>query len=92
MKDTPRPFARLPLLLAVLAGAWTVGDGSLEGRAVEIVSFFEMLGEVPTWFQLTVDPDGLVPSVAMRAQGHFMEDLYHDFDAPLTVGPPAVSG
>jgi len=28
----------------------------------------------------------------MRAQGHFMEHRYFDFDAPLAIGPPVGSG
>ena len=70
----------------------TVAAGSVNGRQVESVSFFEMYGEVPAWFQLTVDSQGLVTGGGMRAQGHFMEHRYFDFDAPLAIEPPVGSG
>jgi copper transport protein len=57
-----------------------------------VVSFFQMFGEIPTWFQLSVDPQGLVTRVTMRAQGHFMEQRYYDFDAAPRVVPPAARG
>jgi copper transport protein len=67
----------------------TVAAGRVDGRPVEHVSFFEMYGEVPAWFQLTVDAQGLVTGARMRAQGHFMEHRYFDFDMLLAIGPPA---
>jgi hypothetical protein len=35
-----------------------------------------------------VDAQGLVTGGRMRAQGHFMEHRYFDFDAPLAIEPP----
>jgi hypothetical protein len=69
-----------------------VAAGGVEGPQVQVVSFFEMVGEVPAWFQLAADSQGLVTEVAMRAQGHFMEHRYDEFDAPLAVRPPAAEG
>jgi copper transport protein len=58
----------------------------------QVLSFFEMFGEIPTWFQLSVDSQGLVNGVAMRAQGHFMEHHYFDFDSPPPILPPLGAG
>jgi hypothetical protein len=64
----------------------SVQDG---GRTLRMLSFFEDQEGVPVWFQLAVDDQGLVERATMRAQAHFMTHRYFDFDAPLTVDPPA---
>jgi copper transport protein len=60
------------------------GDGPLQ-----VVSFYEALDGLPVWFELSVDARGLVVQAAMRAQAHFMTHRYYDFDAPLSISPPA---
>jgi copper transport protein len=60
------------------------GDGPLQ-----VVSFYEALDGLPVWFELSVDARGLVDQAAMRAQAHFMTHRYYDFDAPLSISPPA---
>jgi copper transport protein len=62
-----------------------------DAPAVQVVSFYEDLDGTPVWYELQVDAQGLVQRAAMRAQAHFMDDRYHDFDAPLTIDPPATS-
>lgn len=57
--------------------------------ALQVVSFYESLDGVPVWFELSVDGQGLVEQAAMRAQAHFMTHRYYDFDAALTISPPA---
>jgi hypothetical protein len=59
------------------------------GGALQVVSFYEALDGAPVWFELSVDGQGLVERAAMRAQAHFMTHRYYDFDAPLTIAPPA---
>ncbi|HEY7199516.1 MAG TPA: CopD family protein, partial [Candidatus Dormibacteraeota bacterium] len=52
------------------------------------VSFFENQEGVPVWFRLSLDARGLVDRAAMRAQAHFMDHRYYDFDVPLTIEAP----
>jgi hypothetical protein len=40
------------------------------------------------WFRVWGDADGLARRAEMRAQGHFMDDRYYDFDALFTIEPP----
>lgn len=66
-----------------------LGVAALEGVQTQVVSFFEQVGTTPVWFRLWVDARGFVRQAEMRAQGHFMDQRYFDFDAPFTVGPPS---
>ena len=66
-----------------------VGTANLEGVDTQILSFFLQQGESPAWFRLWVGADGLVHRAEMRAQGHFMDQRYSDFDAPFTIESPA---
>ncbi|HSR24451.1 MAG TPA: CopD family protein, partial [Candidatus Eisenbacteria bacterium] len=59
-----------------------------QGGPRRVVSFFEEQQGVPVWFELSVEPGGLVERAAMRAQAHFMTHRYYDFDAQLSIGPP----
>jgi len=65
-----------------------VGTARVEGADTQILAFFMQAGPVPIWFRLWVDSTGLVHRAGMRAQGHFMDHRYYDFDAPLTIAPP----
>lgn len=65
-----------------------VGAASLEGVRTQILPIFLQQSGIPVWFRLWVDADGLVRRAEMRAQGHFMDHRYYDFDAPLSIEPP----
>lgn len=67
-----------------------VGRGRVEGVRTTIVSFADRQPGTPIWFRLWIDPRGLVRRGEMRAPGHFMNDIYHDFDAPFTIEAPTV--
>ncbi len=68
--------------------ARVVGQETLEGTSTRIVSFFVGLGSTPIWYRLWVDDDGLVRRAEMRAQGHFMDHTYFDFNEPISIEPP----
>lgn len=65
-----------------------VGDETLDGVPTRQVSFF--LGEhrLAIWFRLWVDDAHLVRRAEMRAQGHFMDHRYYDFDDDIDIRPP----
>ena len=65
-----------------------VGVASVDGVDTTILSFYGPLGSAAYWFRLWVDPTGLVRRTEMRAQGHFMNQRYSAFDAPISIGPP----
>ena len=60
------------------------------GGTTGLVAFFGDSGGTPVWFRLWVDQGGLVRQAQMRAQGHFMDHRYYDFDAPIRITPPKV--
>ncbi len=60
----------------------------VDGRPARVLSFFGASGGTPAWFRLWVGRDGLVLQAQMRAQGHFMEQRYGDFDAPINIRAP----
>lgn len=69
-----------------------LGASQQDGAATREVAFFMEMGKLPVWFVLWIDDDGLVRRAEMMTRGHFMEDRYHDFDAPLTIAaPPSLS-
>jgi hypothetical protein len=72
-----------PFIDARILGRATVG-----GVPTRIVAFFGRSGVTPVWFRLWIDRDGLVRHAQMRAQGHFMDDRYYDFDGPISIQPP----
>jgi hypothetical protein len=53
-----------------------------------VLTFFLDLPQTPAWFRLWADADGLVHRASMRAQGHFMEHTYSEFDGQLTIEAP----
>jgi len=66
-----------------------VGTEQVDGRRASLVSFFGgRRQDTAIWFKLWVDPRGLVLRAHMRAIGHFMNDRYYDFDAPLQIQAP----
>ncbi|WP_338198618.1 CopD family protein [Candidatus Nephthysia bennettiae] len=77
---------------ASFLGTHLIGSAQLAGQATQVVAFFEMLNGFPVWFRLWIDGEGLVWRAEMRAQGHFMDDGYRDFDAPFTIEPPPLRG
>jgi copper transport protein len=64
-----------------------IGAERVDGVDTEVVAFAGS-GTPPIWFRLWVDDRGLVRRAAMRAQGHFMDHRYYDFDAPIRIVPP----
>jgi copper transport protein len=70
--------------------AHIVGAARVEGVPVKVVAFFGDGGGLPVWFRLWIDPQGLVHRAEMRAQGHFMDHRYFDFDQPARITPPNV--
>jgi hypothetical protein len=69
-------------------GAHIVGADTLDGVETHVLTFFLDLPQTPVWFRLWSDPSGLVHRASMRAQGHFMDHRYTDFDAALSIEPP----
>ena len=65
-----------------------VGAERVDGVRTEVVAFAGT-GSLSIWFRLWVDGEGLVREAEMRAQGHFMNHRYFDFDAPIEIEPPA---
>jgi hypothetical protein len=65
-----------------------IGSGRIDGRPVRILSFFGSSGDTPAWFRLWIGEDGLVLQAHMRAQGHFMNQQFGDFDAPFQIRAP----
>jgi len=72
--------------------ARVLGSARVEGVSTTIVAFFGDSGGLPVWFKLWIDAQGLVHRAEMRAQGHFMDHRYYDFDAPIQIVPPNVKG
>jgi hypothetical protein len=64
-----------------------IGAERVDGIRTEVVAFAGT-GSLPIWFRLWVDDEGLVRRAEMRAQGHFMDHRYFDFDAPIDIEPP----
>jgi hypothetical protein len=69
-------------------GARIVGNEPVDGIQTQVLTFFVDLPQTPVWFRLSVDASALVHRASMRAQGHFMDHVYTEFDAPLSVEPP----
>jgi copper transport protein len=65
-----------------------VGSGRIDGRPARVLSFFGSSGGTPAWFRLWIGEDGLVLQAQMRAQGHFMNQQFRDFDSPFQIRAP----
>ena len=68
--------------------ARVLGSARVDGEPTTIVAFFGDNGGLPVWFRLWIDGRGLVHRAEMRAPGHFMDQRYYDFDAPIQISPP----
>jgi len=69
-------------------GAHIVGTKTVDGVETRVLAFFLDLPQTPVWFRLWSDASGLVHLASMRAQGHFMEHHYADFDTATSIEPP----
>jgi copper transport protein len=65
-----------------------IGRETVDDVRTEIVSFFGGDAQLPAWFRLWIDTEGLVRRAEMRAQGHFMDHRYYAFDAADFIHPP----
>jgi copper transport protein len=64
-----------------------LGTGSVGGRSVSIVSFYDP--RLPAWFELWVDQrTSRLLALRMTAQAHFMRHRYSGFNVPLRIRPP----
>ncbi len=69
-----------------------IGSETVEGVPTTEIAFAGGQQDLPVWFRLWVDTQGLVHREEMRAPGHFMDHRYYDFDTPITIFPPTNSG
>jgi hypothetical protein len=65
-----------------------VGTSVVDGVQTTKLAFAGGDQQLPIWFELWVDADGLVRHAEMQAPGHFMDHRYYDFDAPIAIAPP----
>jgi hypothetical protein len=65
-----------------------VGTATADGTETTELAVAGGDQDLPIWFRLWVDPDGLVHRAEMRAPGHFMDQRYYDFDASITIQAP----
>jgi hypothetical protein len=69
-------------------GVHVVASEEIEGTPTQVVAFFVSIGDLPIWYRLWVDDTGLVHRAEMRAEGHFMDHTYTDFDTPFNITAP----
>jgi hypothetical protein len=67
--------------------AQIVGADAVDGVETHVLTFFLDLPQTPVWFRLWSDSSGLVRRASMRAQGHFMDHRYTDFDTAPSIEP-----
>jgi hypothetical protein len=65
-----------------------IGRERVDGVPTQIVAFFGGDAQLPAWFRLWIDVEGIVHRSEMRAQGHFMDHRYFAFDRDLEIRPP----
>jgi hypothetical protein len=65
-----------------------LGTEEVNGVATTVVGFFGGDARTPVWFPLSIDGTGLVRHARMQAPGHFMKQIFDDFNAPLTISAP----
>jgi hypothetical protein len=65
-----------------------VGHESVGGRRTTVLSFYGPIQGAPAWFRLWIDPKGYVRKAEMRAQGHFMDHHFFDFDSSISIRRP----
>jgi hypothetical protein len=67
--------------------ARVLGSGSIRGRAVWLVSFFDP--STPAWYQTAIDKQNYrTLDLTMTAASHFMHHVYGPFDLPFRLHPP----
>jgi len=72
---------------ATATNAYLLGDGSVHGKPVWIVSFANP--NTPAWFTAWIDKQTHLPlQLRMTAAAHFMFHRYLEFNQPLTITPP----
>jgi len=77
----PTPF------WASVTDARVLGEGTVRGKPVWIVSFFDPV--TPAWFEAQVEKaTGRTLMLTMTAVAHFMRHVYGPFDAPFELKPP----
>jgi hypothetical protein len=65
-----------------------LGTVRADGRPAWEVSFFDP--ETPGWFTIVVDKATLrTEEMSMIASAHFMHETYSEFNAPISITPPA---
>jgi copper transport protein len=69
-----------------------VGTAKVDHVRTRIISFFAGTPDLPAWFRFWVSSDGRILREQMRAPGHFMDHRYFDFNGPIRIIPPIVSG
>jgi hypothetical protein len=73
---------------SVATNAHVLGEGSVHGRPVWIVSFANPT--TPAWFTAWIDKRNYRPlQLRMTAAAHFMFHRYLAFNGPLTITPPS---
>ena len=73
---------------ASVTDAHVLGSGTLGGRPVWIVSFFDP--RTPGWFEIELEKQTMrTLAMRMTATAHFMHDVYRSFDRPAGIRPPA---
>ena len=66
--------------------AHLLGDATVRGRAVSLVSFRD---NTPAWYTIAIDrANGRPLFMDMIATAHFMHEDYSGFDAPIRIVPP----
>jgi hypothetical protein len=78
----------VPAAAGSYVGAHVVGAEIVDGVETHVLTFFLGLPQTPVWFRLWSDASGVVRRASMRAQGHFMDHRYTDFDAAISIEPP----
>jgi hypothetical protein len=84
-EQTPHPGLELPSFI------WDgAGSARILGRAgdEQILSVYDR-EPVPAWFRLRVDGQNRVVDAEMLSPSHFMRQRFREFNAPLTIEPPA---
>jgi hypothetical protein len=72
---------------ATATNAYVLGQGSVHGKSVWIVSFANP--NTPAWFTAWIDKQTHLPlQLRMTAAAHFMFHRYLAFNRPLTIKPP----
>lgn len=80
----PRPFWQR------YTDAHVLGSGSVRGRPVWIVSFYDP--GTPGWFEISIEKStGYTLDLHMIATAHFMHDDYASFDSGPAIEPPIAS-